>query len=79
MLNLSPEFMLLDFEVRKGIPGLKQTGIIENQRLSKHLATAGYIQSEFTPSLWKYNFFYLQWVIVLPFITSLGMVPVKEF
>jgi len=55
MLNRLPEFMLLDFEVRKGIPGLKQTDIIENKRLSKHLVTAGYIQSKFTPSLWKYK------------------------
>ena len=43
------------FEVRKGMPGLKQASIIANKRLSEHLSKAGYKQSRFTPSLWKHT------------------------
>ena len=43
------------FEVRKGMPGLKQAGIIANERLSEYLKEAGYMQSKFTPSLWKHK------------------------
>lgn len=39
------------FEVQKGMPGLKQSDIIANERLAKHLKQAGYMQSRDTPSL----------------------------
>jgi len=38
-------------EVCKGMPGLKQTGIIAHARLAKHLIVYGYIQALHTPSL----------------------------
>lgn len=42
-------------EVRKGVPVLKQAGIIANQRLAEHLKKSGYVESRFTPSLWKHK------------------------
>jgi hypothetical protein len=34
--------------------GLKQAGILANQRLQKHLATHGYFPTPKTPGLWKH-------------------------
>ena len=31
------------FEVRKGMPGLKQSGVIANERLVNYLTKAGYV------------------------------------
>jgi hypothetical protein len=41
-------------EIRKGMYGLKQAGILANQRLQKHLATHGYFSAPRTPGLWKH-------------------------
>jgi hypothetical protein len=38
-------------EIRKGMYGLKQAGILANQRLQKHLATHGYFPTPRTPHL----------------------------
>ena len=42
-------------EIQKGMPGLKQAGILANQRLRKHLAIHGYAPTRRTPSLWKHH------------------------
>ena len=42
------------FVTQKGMPGLKQAGIIANERLAKTLTSAGCVQSKFIPSLWKH-------------------------
>jgi hypothetical protein len=41
-------------EIRKGMYGLKQAGIIANQRLTKHLAKFGYHPTPRTPGLWRH-------------------------
>jgi hypothetical protein len=41
-------------EIRKGMYGLKQAGILANQRLQKHLTTHGYFPTPRTPGLWKH-------------------------
>jgi hypothetical protein len=42
-------------EIRKGMYGLPQAGIIANNKLRKHLVTFGYIPTEHTPGLWKHR------------------------
>jgi hypothetical protein len=42
-------------EIRKGMYGLKQAGLIANQRLTKHLATHGYFPTPRTPGLWRHR------------------------
>lgn len=41
-------------EIRKGMYGLPQAGIIANTRLIKHLATYGYVPVAHTVSLFKH-------------------------
>ena len=41
------------YEVRKGMPGLKQAGAIAHTCLTKHLNAHGYYQARYTPSLLK--------------------------
>ena len=41
-------------EIRKGMPGLKQTGHITNDRLKIHLYQFGYAPVPRTPALWKH-------------------------
>jgi hypothetical protein len=41
-------------EIRKGMYGLPQAGIIANQKLTKHLAKYGYHPTKHTPGLWKH-------------------------
>jgi hypothetical protein len=43
-------------EIRKGMHGLPQAGIIANQRLEKHLAKYGYKPTYLTPGLWRHQF-----------------------
>lgn len=43
----------MGFEIRKGMPRIKQASLNANQKLSKTLAAAGCVQSRFTPSTWK--------------------------
>jgi hypothetical protein len=42
-------------EIQKGMPGLKQAGIIANKRLQTHLAKYGYAPAERTPALWTHH------------------------
>ena len=41
-------------EIRKGMPGLKQSGHIANNRLKYHLAHFGFAPVPRTPALWKH-------------------------
>jgi len=41
-------------EIRKGMYGLPQAGIIANQLLKKRLAEKGYYQCQHTPGLWRH-------------------------
>ncbi len=42
-------------EIRKGMYGLPQAGIIAQELLAKRLKEHGYSQSETTPGLWKHE------------------------
>ena len=42
-------------EIRKGMYGLPQAGILAQQLLEKRLGKAGYRQSEFTPGFWTHE------------------------
>jgi hypothetical protein len=42
-------------ELRKGMYGLPQAGILANKRLTKHLATFGYYPTNQTPRLWRHK------------------------
>ena len=42
-------------EIRQGMPGLKQAGKIENDRLTQHLAKHGYAPTPHTQSLWTHS------------------------
>ncbi len=42
-------------EIRKGMYGLPQAGIIAQELLAKRLKEHGYSQSETTPGLWNYS------------------------
>ena len=53
------------FEIRKGIPGLKQASLIANKRLTKLLTNASYVQSKFIPSLWKHKKYDISFTLVV--------------
>jgi hypothetical protein len=42
-------------EIRKGVYGLKQAGLLSNQLLQKHLAPFGYYPAQHTPGLWYHR------------------------
>ena len=42
-------------EIRKGMPGLKQSGIFSHDRLKTHLAKYGYQRCRQTPALWTHT------------------------
>jgi hypothetical protein len=42
-------------EIRKGMYGLPQAGILANERLVKHLEASGYVQSKRVPGLFKHE------------------------
>eukprot|EP00957_Ditylum_brightwellii_P048466 3677640-Ditylum_brightwellii.AAC.1 len=42
-------------ELRKGMYGLPQAGILANRLLTKRLATKGYRPCHHTPGLWKHD------------------------
>jgi hypothetical protein len=42
-------------EIRKGMYGLPQAGILASKRLTKHLATFGYYPTAQTPGLWRHK------------------------
>ena len=41
-------------EIRMGMYGLPQAGILANKLLEKHLSTKGYYQCQHTPGLWRH-------------------------
>ena len=40
-------------EIRKGMYGLPQAGLLANIKLKKHLATHGYCPTKYTLGLWE--------------------------
>ena len=54
LLALASEIWVY-LETRKVMPGLKQDGIIVNDRLTLHLAKHGYAPVPHTPSLWAHT------------------------
>jgi hypothetical protein len=52
-------------EIRKGMYGLPQAGIIANNKLRKPLATFGYIPTDHTPGLWKHKTSPVQFSLVV--------------
>ena len=52
------------FEIQKGMPGLKQAGIIAHERLSSHLRKHRCIQCKHTPSLWKHKHLKISFTLV---------------
>ena len=42
-------------EIRRGMYGLPQAGILANQLLKKRLARQGYYEQPHTPGLWKHS------------------------
>ena len=53
------------FEIRKGMPGLKQAGVIAHDRLAKHLSKHGCKQCRFTPSLWRHEHLPVSFTLVV--------------
>ena len=43
------------FEIRRGVYGLSQSGMLSNKFLEQHLNKAGYYQCTTTPGLWHYK------------------------
>jgi hypothetical protein len=52
--NLVDEEGWVYIEIRKGMYGLPQAGIIANQLLEKRLSEKGYYQCQHTPGLWRH-------------------------
>ena len=52
--NLKDKGGWVYIEIRQGMPGLKQAGIIANDILTRHLAKFGYTPSTKTPALWRH-------------------------
>ena len=52
-------------EVRKGMPALKQSGIIAHNRLSKNLEQAVYECSQCVPSLWRHKSLPISFTLVV--------------
>ena len=57
-------------EIRKGMPGLKQAGQIENKRQVKHLNKSGYKPCPHTPALWKHK---SNWVVFALVVDNFGV------
>ena len=53
--NLKDEGGWVYIKIRQGMPGLKQAGLIANDRLTRHLAKFGYTPSTKTPALWRHS------------------------
>ena len=53
--NLKDEGGWVYIEIRQGMTGLKQAGLIANNRLTRHLAKFGYTPSTKTPALWMHS------------------------
>jgi hypothetical protein len=52
-------------EVKKGMHGLPQAGILSNQLLARRLAIHGYHQTKFTPGLWRHVTCPIQFTLVV--------------
>jgi hypothetical protein len=52
-------------EIQKGMYGLKQAGILANQRLTTHLAQYGYHPTPCTPGLWRHATTSLTFLLVV--------------
>ena len=52
--NLKDKGVWVYIKIRQGMPGLKQAGIIANDRLLHHLVKFGYTPSTKTPVLWRH-------------------------
>jgi hypothetical protein len=52
-------------EVRQGMYGLPQAGIIAQELLEEQLKIAGYTQSKFTPGYWKYEWRPISFTLVV--------------
>jgi hypothetical protein len=52
-------------EIRRGMYGLPQAGIIANQLLKKRLAEFGYFELPHTPGLWKHASRPVQFTLVV--------------
>ena len=52
--NLKDEGVWVYIKIRQVMPGLKQAGLIANERLTLHLAKFGYTPSTKTPVLWRH-------------------------
>ena len=52
-------------EVRRGMYGLPQAGIIAQELLEKRLLTAGYTQSKITPGYWKHEWRPISFTLVV--------------
>ena len=52
-------------EIRKGIYGLPQAGILANNLLKKRLAKIGYFEVPHTPGLWKHITRPIQFTLVV--------------
>jgi hypothetical protein len=51
--------------VQKGMYGLPQAGILDNQLLARRLAIHGYHQTKFTPGLWRHVTRPIQFTLVV--------------
>ena len=52
--NLKDKVGWVYIEIRQGMPGLKQAGLITNERLTRHLAKFSYTPSTKPPALWRH-------------------------
>ena len=55
----------LQVKIRKGIYGLKETGIIAFKRLVKNIAHLEYRPARLTPRLWKYDLHNITFTLVV--------------
>ena len=55
----------MHFEVRQGMYGLPQTGIILQELLEKRLKKAGYTQSKLSPGYWKHEWCFISFTLVV--------------
>ncbi len=52
-------------EVRQGMHGLPQAGIVAQELLKERLKKAGYTQSKFTPGYWKHEWRLISFMLVV--------------
>ena len=52
--NLKDKGVWVYIKIRQGMPGLKQAGLIANDRLTRHLSKFGYTSSTKPPALWRH-------------------------